>query len=269
MKVIYMHGIGAHNRSDKLDWDLALFGRDMGAQTMFAYWSDLRPLDFSTFAVDFSTAKALHDSLPNERLYKLATDLAADLRQVKAMTVKPDEKFPDVPDAVADAILKLLLKDVGIYFFDATRRSEIKARLLALLTDGEEYIVIGHSMGSVITYDVLRTFAGSAVSVPLYLTLGSPLGLPTIQRHLKVLAELNEVDKLPCPIKPQVWHNFASYGDPVCSDMTLANEFAVADGQTILDHQVVNPDVFVLNPHSVTGYLSLAVVKETVSEFIS
>lgn len=269
MKVIYMHGIGAHNRSDKLDWDLALFGRDMGAQTMFAYWSDLRPLDFSTFAVDFSSAKALQDSLPNERLYNLAIDLAADLRTVKATTIKPDDKLPDVPDAVADAILKLLLKDVGIYFFDATRRSEIKARLLALLTDGEQYIVIGHSMGSVITYDVLRTFASSAVSVPLYITLGSPLGLPTIQRHLKILAELNEVDQLPGPVKPQVWHNFASYADPVCSDMKLSNDFVVASGQTILDHQVVNPDVFVLKPHSVTGYLSLSAVKEIVSELIS
>src|SRR5262245_59352566 len=42
--VIYVHGLGRQPAAAqlKLDWDLALFGRDMGDRTRMAYWADLR-----------------------------------------------------------------------------------------------------------------------------------------------------------------------------------------------------------------------------------
>src|SRR5262245_21663175 len=41
--VIYIHGIGRQLplKELKLEWDLALFGRDRGEATQMAYWSDI------------------------------------------------------------------------------------------------------------------------------------------------------------------------------------------------------------------------------------
>ena len=42
-RVVYIHGIGDQLPpvALKREWDLALFGRDMGGQTEMAYWSDI------------------------------------------------------------------------------------------------------------------------------------------------------------------------------------------------------------------------------------
>ena len=42
--VLYVHGNGNKVRKDrlKLDWDRALFGRDMGDKSVMAYWASLR-----------------------------------------------------------------------------------------------------------------------------------------------------------------------------------------------------------------------------------
>ncbi len=41
--VVYIHGIGkqAPPAELKLEWDLALFGRDLGSRSRMAYWADL------------------------------------------------------------------------------------------------------------------------------------------------------------------------------------------------------------------------------------
>ncbi|MDE2502891.1 MAG: hypothetical protein KGL18_07950, partial [Burkholderiales bacterium] len=41
--VVYVHGIGAQSPRGqlKLEWDLALFGRDLGARSRMAYWADI------------------------------------------------------------------------------------------------------------------------------------------------------------------------------------------------------------------------------------
>jgi hypothetical protein len=41
--VVYVHGIGRQPAKEdlKLDWDLALFGKDRGPATRMAYWADL------------------------------------------------------------------------------------------------------------------------------------------------------------------------------------------------------------------------------------
>src|SRR5687768_17015892 len=42
--IVYIHGIGKQEWPPerlKLKWDLALFGRDLGAQSRMAYWADI------------------------------------------------------------------------------------------------------------------------------------------------------------------------------------------------------------------------------------
>jgi hypothetical protein len=120
------------------------------------------------------------------------------------------------------------------------------------------YIVVAHSQGSIIAYDVLREFEGrtSGIQVPLFLTIGSPLGLDEVQDNLK--------KPLRVPAIVQKWHNFADLLDPVAADKNLADEFA--GGQRIEDHVVTNQDTLSIrqfNPHSGTGYLSTPSVRQT------
>jgi pimeloyl-ACP methyl ester carboxylesterase len=45
-------------------------------------------------------------------------------------------------------------------------------------------VVVAHSLGTVVTYRLLRE-AGANVEAPLFVTLGSPLGIDAVKRHLR------------------------------------------------------------------------------------
>ena len=42
-QILYIHGIGNHGPAEPLkrEWDLALFGREMGERAAMAYWADI------------------------------------------------------------------------------------------------------------------------------------------------------------------------------------------------------------------------------------
>lgn len=75
-----------------------------------------------------------------------------------------------------------------------------------LIPEGGPYLLIAHSLGSVISYDVLREL-GRTVQIPYYVTLGSPLGIDEVQDHLS--------KPLRIPEQVTVWKNFADLLDPV------------------------------------------------------
>jgi hypothetical protein len=49
---------------------------------------------------------------------------------------------------------------------------------------GERTIVVAHSLGTIVTYRLLQGAEG-ACEVPLYVTLGSPLGIDVVKQHIK------------------------------------------------------------------------------------
>ena len=63
--VVYVHGIGAKPPKPelKLQWDLALFGRDLGDRSRMAYWADLRrPTAAADSAAPASGVKRARDA---------------------------------------------------------------------------------------------------------------------------------------------------------------------------------------------------------------
>src|SRR6266545_6574355 len=75
--------------------------------------------------------------------------------------------------AVFRALVKLTFKDVYAYFFGGFREP-----MRAILRDTVAgttgpVVVIGHSLGSIIAYDVLRELRESR-DIPLFVTVGSP-----------------------------------------------------------------------------------------------
>jgi hypothetical protein len=73
------------------------------------------------------------------------------------------------------------VKQVRRYFDDPELRARIHAELAAAIAP-DTRVLIGHSLGSLVAYEGLR--ANPDWPVRTLITLGSPLGLPAIQRRL-------------------------------------------------------------------------------------
>jgi len=96
---------------------------------------------------------------------------------VQAIIRAIDERFPGVS---ADAI-SLILRDVYVYLTDARVQSAISNKVAALLTP-EPTVVVGHSLGSVVAYNILSK--SPTARVLRYVTVGSPLGIHAVRERL-------------------------------------------------------------------------------------
>ena len=105
----------------------------------------------------------------------------------------------------------------------------------ALLKD-EDVCLVAHSMGTMVSYDVLWKFSRMSEykdvqraknPVSLFLTLGSPLGEAGVKANLYDSNERNHrggTDKFPKDIIKN-WHNVAAYDDFVSHDPSLKRRF--------------------------------------------
>ena len=121
---------------------------------------------------------------------------------------------------ISQAALERFTRDVFLYTTIAGVRDEIDAIVRPALSE-EPAVVIGHSLGSVVAYNVLRTDP-RPLRVPLFVTVGSPLGIIAISRQLRplkhpkpvsawknafdnrVLVALNPLDSMHFPISPAI-----------------------------------------------------------------
>jgi hypothetical protein len=123
---------------------------------------------------------------------------------------------------------------------------------------GGPFVVIGHSQGSMIAYDVLSSLDPGRHVIPLFVTVGSPLGIAEIQDQIKVLLGRK---KLTVPRCVGRWLNVCDGSDPVAADETLRDDFL--GGSAIEDRKERNLDS-PAHPHSGTGYLRLDAVRRAV-----
>jgi hypothetical protein len=279
--VVYVHGAGNKPPPQELKraWDQDLFGRDMGPQTRMAHYADLLHATPGTIGADACTQDealaALVAAVGTAEAANGEGDLFAGLTPQGqrlalslslSMATQAASQPPTVPESLTEVLplpsslrrlllrqlLQRLIPDADAYFF-TDRKEPIRQRVRqALDAAAEPTVVISHSLGTVIAYDVLREqrFAGRAV--PLLVTLGSPLGYTEIQ---DVVAKPL---RLPAPV--QLWANFADPLDVVTLDTSLADEFQGAP--RIIDALVNNPSP---NSHAACGYLSARRVRSTVA----
>ena len=294
--VIYVHGIGNKPPPEVLrcQWDRALFGRSMGERTRMAYWvnrerypspepgscvdpdqgpalnqAEQRILSALGVPPTMDDLHALADSLastPEERLQ--LQRLLEELEQAAPGPGRLQAKGP--LDVLNRMLLKLisaaLLQDVHDFFHVPARAEIMRESLLQRLrAGGGPFVVVGHSQGSMIAYDVLRGLDPAEFDVPLFVTLGSPLGLPAVRSMFK---QWTGTRKLPFPPCVGRWLNVAERRDPVALDQDLGDDIKDAKGRF---HNVagdrINPD-WRRNPHSASGYLSVPQVHAQVRDFV-
>ncbi|MPY87315.1 MAG: S8 family serine peptidase [Luteitalea sp.] len=167
--------------------------------------------------------------------------------------------FPSpVRRLITRGLTRLLLRDVNDFLFNEERRAEMSERVRERLrTGGGPFIVIGHSQGSMVAYDVLFQLAAQECDVALFITIGSPLGLQEVQDQLKTITNQK---KLAVPACVRRWVNVADPLDPVALDKKLGNDYQPTRGVRVEDHVETNPDG-PKHPHSGTGYLSMRPVR--------
>ncbi|WP_175407294.1 hypothetical protein [Streptomyces sp. TRM64462] len=160
-----------------------------------------------------------------------------------------------LPRPARTALFRRLVKhsfeDTHAYFFGGRGRAMRQAVSDALDAAGEyaaPLVVVAHSLGSVIAYEVL---AARNPKVDLFVTLGSPLGVTEVQDCLAAPPAM--------PSGTALWLNVSDARDVVALDHTLRPEYAPPG--RITDLLVRNAGE---NHHGITEYLSDPLVREPV-----
>ncbi|KAG1650292.1 hypothetical protein GQR58_028194 [Nymphon striatum] len=164
--------------------------------------------------------------------------------------------------------LKEAADDTHRYFENENKiashiREQLKEELRPLLQDGHKVLLIGHSMGTIISYDTLWALSNLEHlpgKVDMFLTLGSPLGMNYVQERL-LGNHMPDEHKYPSNIR--YWVNIAADGDLIALDRFLENDYsAMVDYgllKAIKDHSDGVYNYFYdedgLNCHRSYGYL--------------
>ena len=168
---------------------------------------------------------------------------------------------------LTDLITGMALPDVQDFLFEPEHRKQMEDVFLARLrSGGNPFVVIAHSQGSMIAYDVLRQLTKSDIDIRLFVTIGSPLGLPPVRAVFKKWAKKN---KLPFPPCVTNWINVAAEGDVVALDPDLGNDIGPHSAGSFDNFRITRAErdanlLFAGNAHSSMGYLSTKFVQQAV-----
>jgi hypothetical protein len=184
---------------------------------------------------------------------------------------------------LADQVLRIKYKDLDIYYnydllsdelnANSFAREVIRKRLRNVLLEhkGKKIMLIAHSMGSIIAYDVLYDLKKN-IEIDTFVTIGSPLGLPIV---ISKFFEENQTaydssTKRPTPEGIKKWYNFADVDDDIAANDDLNEEFLPnSEGAIPIDKNVYNdykngPSK---NAHKSFGYLRTPEMSKVVFEY--
>jgi len=266
--LIHVHGAGL--QPPEADWlrvhDALLFAGRARVATDLAYYADLMTprgdirdpsMAVSGTAPD-DQAAVLHPSVA-----QVGREPAAHaflLRLAAAMGPTDHRSRFALPEAMVPAAVRTFYREVTGYLHGQPTLAEgMRERFRAALRrHPERVVVLAHSLGSMVAYDVLGEpeFAGRDVTL---LTVGSPLGLGPAQDHLQAWRGSRPVE---LPGGVGTWRNFQAEGDPVAhgSDQDgLRRDFTPAE--RVHTTPVRNEAEW---HHALPGYLQTPEVQEAV-----
>lgn len=186
-------------------------------------------------------------------------------------------------DLIADIILRRLFKDLDFYYHkksyrktrqDKCAKDAIRERLVKVLTKHrrKNILLIAHSMGSVVAFDVLSGLVPD-VQISTLVTMGSPLGFPVIKK--KILAEQSINDETNAVTPENIkhnWFNFSDINDKIAVIYELCDEYKENSCKVgPVDFMVNNTYEYkgVKSHHKSYGYLRSPEVAETIHEFLT
>jgi hypothetical protein len=160
------------------------------------------------------------------------------------------------PDSIFRFVVGRFASDVIDYLYGPFKALMQAPVFEALKGMPRPKVVLAHSLGTIITYDVLADASMTGLSDVTLITIGCPLGIGNVQNRLRDGAGLPN----PIPNGVAAWSNFADRWDPVALDQTMRNEFEPPRNMP-RDEGVNNP---ARDNHELFGYLSVQLVREAV-----
>nr|WP_315393977.1 hypothetical protein [uncultured Duganella sp.] len=169
-----------------------------------------------------------------------------------------------LPGPVKEAIIKKAAMEAYYFLFDKEYqrkdglrfkvRQELRNRLLGVLHNAsrqaEKIVLVTHSMGTMVAYDVLRNCHGCP-PVEVLFTVGSPLGVQEVQDEL--VAEGKQRVDFPAATLHR-WINVYDPMDPVCgADPRFANDYESVNGKSVEDVEEGNWGSW---RHTITHYFA-------------
>ncbi len=309
------HIILVHGRSYKPDavdlkrnWvDALAYGieRDHGkhalnkfkkARKTMAYYGDINNAFLGSHTGKHWTKKRKADDLADRKLaltglkqyetrgftrknYNKIRDLADVFKELAASVLSgPLSLF-----SVGDEVVGMVAPDMEHYWSaDDSFGSDVRWRLTKplerALKAGDDILLIAHSLGTIVSYDVLWKFSHYGEyqhirdkSINTLLTIGSPLGDENVKEKLKG-ADASSRRKYPLNIGR--WYNFAAEDDYISHDPRLSNDYRrmLRLGLTsgITDKQIYNMSIRDgnSNPHHSTGYLIHPQVSKLLADWL-
>ncbi|HEY8869606.1 MAG TPA: CHAT domain-containing protein [Candidatus Limnocylindrales bacterium] len=187
--------------------------------------------------------------------------LPADLERLEFLDWNTLAKVIDTLDEVFHVdrlVLTWFLKDLDEYFRDPTIRDRVlnavRVKIREANQSGERVLLLGHSMGTIVGYDLLATDGAASLNVGGLVTFGSPLGMASLRANV---AKLHP--GTPYPEDLAGWTNVYNEKDFATVVRELANLYPASDGPRISDVQAVGRDPSLLDPgrgHDPIVYLS-------------
>ena len=287
MKLVLVHGRSQENKDprklekewlDALHYGLARADLRLPASTVvaFPYFGDLLVKLVAETAVPLGPQvnfRGINPDAEPELRGKILAEIAAgagitEADIVRELGARPIERGPGNWEWV-QAVLRAVDRVPGLNseFVDAFARDVyvyltypgVRAKIDMVVSDSigsEPCVVVSHSLGTIISYNVLygRT---ARVLVPRFITLGSPLGIRGIQRHVE--------QPLRSPPCVGHWFNAFDERDLVALRPLDHHNFGVTPPIENWG-QVVN---FTDNRHGIAGYLADRRVAERLVELLT
>lgn len=273
--VIFIHGLANKPPPDQLRdiWLNALAadfdnnkGFDLGAKGVrekFVYWANLfykNPM----LARNYESRKdELNESVEDD--IELPADAWMQL-MLKKFPIDEDNIFGDAPTSevmdpqyeriplpwfVKKLVIKHFLKEAHNYLFNVNGiRDKIRKQVIDSINQrqaDEQVVLVGHSLGAVIAYDVLSDMP-EAPEVDGFVTIGSPLGIDEIQDKLTWSRD----NGFPSKLKGSWVNVYDPYDIVARLDPRHANDFKKEGMEAVIDVKESNNGVW---RHSATKYL--------------
>lgn len=231
MRLVLVHGINNENSSSQKiidDW-LAALTRTLSADDMAAvrradivapYYGDILaaatsgqgPSPIAQSAGDIASDQARFYLESLEEMAKAAGVTETDVRAAAGITGPVEQSLPhdrrllgllralETISPLKGALVLRLLPQAFVYLNRVAAAKAVDDIVRPALS-GEPCVVVAHSLGTIVTFKLLRE--NPVLKVPLYLTLGSPLAVksvknaigPAFRRPVSVVQWLNALDR--------------------------------------------------------------------------
>lgn len=182
-------------------------------------------------------------------------------------------------------VVKKSFKDLAAYYDEEQSKAEfldqlpvkqlIRNRLRRFLykNRNKRILIVAHSMGSIITYDVLLLLQ-NIYDIDTFVSMGSPMGLPLLRENIARDHQLTyeEGDLLPTPENIGQWFNLSDKEDHFAVFDKLAEFYAPNSKQVAPTDLLINNDYKAWvtgNAHKSFGYLRTPEMGKIMADFLN